>query len=455
MPFLKRMVEKYPFDYYFGIIQNAESNASVYDDYWNCSLAGCHLYAEIMTAAKKVEPEVTFGGVIAMLGQNDASDWYRDQYPGVKVAEAFAEGFKAMVEKMRIDLNAPNMPAFIGAYEENAPIIAAGEVDNWKIVRDEILLIPTILPGSGVNNYIALASEFIGRWQLNRAGQLHWSNNLVDRVIVPGADNAWNHFWYPADTPVDPDPEPVNQPPVAVISVPSAVTVGEDVILDATSSHDDHNIASFAWAFGDGGAGTGPTVSHTWPVLGTYVVGLTVTDNTGLTGQAATEVHVVASTKPTITILEPTAGERLLVGSTRPIVWETEFLDDVKIMLSADDGETWTIIGYCDTSGECWGELEWTVPDLPSDRCRISIEGYNRETRTISQPFAIERPGDRIVGGCSNTGLGARRFALGPLLLLLGLFGWRRRRSAQAPKPSPQHQPDCPANPNSPTSRSS
>jgi PKD repeat protein len=48
----------------------------------------------------------------------------------------------------------------------------------------------------------------------------------------------------------------------------------------------------YAWAFGDGLAGTGPIVSHTYTSPGTYTVRLTVTDSLGRTGSSTQNVTV-------------------------------------------------------------------------------------------------------------------------------------------------------------------
>ena len=50
------------------------------------------------------------------------------------------------------------------------------------------------------------------------------------------------------------------------------------------SSDTDGTIASYAWQFGDGTSGSGPTPHHAYAVGNRYVVSLTVTDDTGTTG---------------------------------------------------------------------------------------------------------------------------------------------------------------------------
>lgn len=58
------------------------------------------------------------------------------------------------------------------------------------------------------------------------------------------------------------------------------------------SSDPDGNIASYAWVFGDGTTGTGPTPHHIYAESGTYRVKLTVTDNRGATNAVVRDITV-------------------------------------------------------------------------------------------------------------------------------------------------------------------
>ena len=81
-----------------------------------------------------------------------------------------------------------------------------------------------------------------------------------------------------------------NQPPSA--SFTSAVS-GLDVAVDAGDSSDpDGTVASYAWAFGDGGTATGAMANHTYASAGSYEVTLTVTDDRGASNTIARQVTV-------------------------------------------------------------------------------------------------------------------------------------------------------------------
>lgn len=89
----------------------------------------------------------------------------------------------------------------------------------------------------------------------------------------------------------------LNEAPFAHIYVPSAVLVGETVLMNATSSADaDGEIVSYEWDFGDGKqeAVPQPTVEHKYSVPGFYAIQLIVTDDDGVTSAAIAQLAVRA-----------------------------------------------------------------------------------------------------------------------------------------------------------------
>lgn len=81
-----------------------------------------------------------------------------------------------------------------------------------------------------------------------------------------------------------PPPTPTEEPNAAPIAyyVVAAVN-GLTLEFDASGSSDsDGTVDSYAWDFGDSGAGSGPAVAHTFEANGSYTVTLTVTDNDGV-----------------------------------------------------------------------------------------------------------------------------------------------------------------------------
>ncbi len=73
----------------------------------------------------------------------------------------------------------------------------------------------------------------------------------------------------------------------------------------------------------------------------------------------------------TITVVYPNGDEVFFVGEIHEIEWDWYgLIETVKIQYSIDGGETWLLI-----TGSTWndGLFWWTVPDTPSEECRIRV----------------------------------------------------------------------------------
>ncbi len=88
-----------------------------------------------------------------------------------------------------------------------------------------------------------------------------------------------------------------NQLPIAGFTIGPSETgpVPFTVSVSGAASTDDGTIETYAWDFGDGTIGSGKAVAHTYTVVGTYTIILTVTDNYGATDTAAKTVYVTAA----------------------------------------------------------------------------------------------------------------------------------------------------------------
>ncbi len=93
-----------------------------------------------------------------------------------------------------------------------------------------------------------------------------------------------------------------NQSPVAkMTATPSTGVAPLTVAFSGSQSTDsDGTIASYAWDFGDGSAGSGVSASHVYATAGTFISKLTVTDNGGKTSSTTTNI-IVTGTSTTIT----------------------------------------------------------------------------------------------------------------------------------------------------------
>jgi PKD repeat protein len=95
---------------------------------------------------------------------------------------------------------------------------------------------------------------------------------------------------------------PGGAPVPAFIWSPSNVTLGVEVIFDATDTTDEGQpcgACSYAWSMGDGTSKTGQIVRHAFSAPGTFTVRLTVTDPTGRLASTSQAVGVGSATLPT------------------------------------------------------------------------------------------------------------------------------------------------------------
>lgn len=87
-----------------------------------------------------------------------------------------------------------------------------------------------------------------------------------------------------------------NQPPVASAGGPYSGVVAQNVPFSGGGSFDpDGSINSYSWSFGDGGTGSGISLTHTYAATGTYPVTLMVTDNLGAQTSATTTTSITAA----------------------------------------------------------------------------------------------------------------------------------------------------------------
>src|SRR5213080_1517305 len=109
----------------------------------------------------------------------------------------------------------------------------------------------------------------------------------------------------------------VNSPPPALTTGfnygPSAPETNQQVTFTASASGG-ISPYSFGWSFGDGSTGTGSSVTHTYPLDGTYTVVLTVTDG-GSPQQTASSQQSITITSP-----PPPLGANFTFSPSSPAV---------------------------------------------------------------------------------------------------------------------------------------
>ncbi|WP_395830625.1 glycoside hydrolase family 44 protein [Archangium violaceum] len=140
----------------------------------------------------------------------------------------------------------------------------------------------------------------------------------------------------------------VNQPPVAnATATPASGTAPLTVSFSSAGSADaDGTILSYAWNFGNGQQGTGPTVSHTYTLPGIYTATLTVTDNDGATASDTVTISVLAPstlaapsgfytqfTSPNVTLrwTDNSATEQGFIIERSPDIWPPQFVEIARV----------------------------------------------------------------------------------------------------------------------------
>ncbi len=107
------------------------------------------------------------------------------------------------------------------------------------------------------------------------------------------------------------DTPPILPPPSAAFTVtPTSGEAPLSVSFDASASSGE--IASYSWAFGDGGTGVGGNATHTYQEAGNYTATLTIADASGVTDTSSVGISVAEQPLPplgaSISAL-PTSGE--------------------------------------------------------------------------------------------------------------------------------------------------
>ena len=83
-------------------------------------------------------------------------------------------------------------------------------------------------------------------------------------------------------------------PTAVILTSPTSPVIGQTINFNASTSRPapGRTIRSYAWDFGDGTTGNGPTTTHAYDTAGTYTVILTVTDDVGRIATATTSLTV-------------------------------------------------------------------------------------------------------------------------------------------------------------------
>jgi len=167
-----------------------------------------------------------------------------------------------------------------------------------------------------------------------------------------------------------------NQAPTASFTVDvSEGSAPLEVRFDASASSDpDGSIASYAWAFGDGGTGSGRTVVHAYENAGSYTPRLTVTDDRGATATQTGSAITVSS--------PPGVGENEIAGT----VWHDADADGVR---DPDEHAIPSMVVFLDADAD--GQRDSTEVVAVTDSAgAYRFEGLDdRQSYTVTQELTI------------------------------------------------------------------
>jgi PKD repeat protein len=210
-----------------------------------------------------------------------------------------------------------------------------------------------------------------------------------------------------------------NQPPTVDAGGPYVGTVGVAINFDGSSGSSDPegNIDTYLWFFGDGGATTGPTPSHTYTASGSYSVILMATDNDGETASDTTTAEVAMGNQPPMAEAGPPAtgvvgvpvsfdgtGSSDLDGDIASYDW---FFGDGATGTGQTPSYTYSVIDnyiviltVTDNNGA--SDSSFTAAAIDDEVCRFELAGdIDRNCKVDLVDFALMA--DSWLINCNNT----------------------------------------------------
>ena len=87
------------------------------------------------------------------------------------------------------------------------------------------------------------------------------------------------------------------------------------------------------------------------------------------------------------------ANETINIGSQKIIAWGSLNINSIRLELTTDGGSTWNVIPGAGMLPASDSSFLWTVPNTPSNNCKIRISDYNNSSNfVLSPPFQIKLP---------------------------------------------------------------
>ncbi len=94
------------------------------------------------------------------------------------------------------------------------------------------------------------------------------------------------------------------------------------------------------------------------------------------------DVSDIPFTVSSIKLVYPNGGkyQKLQVGKTYDITWETSFINVVRLEFSTNNGQTWNLVPNANSIPASEKRFAWYIDDIPSKNTRLRISDANKET---------------------------------------------------------------------------
>ena len=118
------------------------------------------------------------------------------------------------------------------------------------------------------------------------------------------------------------------------------------------------------------------------------IVGMPTINADKYKGGALDGYNMCSNLPDTIRVITPNGGEVYSPTNTVTLNWSYRHIDQIKIEYSTDNGSTWNLIVNDIPASQL--NYTWTVPNTPSNQCRLKITSLRTGFSDISDaPFAI------------------------------------------------------------------
>jgi len=177
----------------------------------------------------------------------------------------------------------------------NGPLLAPGS--TAAVAGGGVGLVAWEAQASGLVPYSVEARTISPSGALGPAAMVGEGAEGADFAFAPRAD-AWGEpvlgWLLLSGSNIEAAGYDTNGPELATPAIPATATLGVPVPFSVEAPFDIWSPpVSTSWTFGDGGGSSGPSVTHTYAVPGTYAVTVTATDALGNTASHSARITVV------------------------------------------------------------------------------------------------------------------------------------------------------------------